>query len=123
MASKCPERSNLCTWLEKLHTQKEELVKVGVKIEDKDFCSVIISSLPGYLSKFAVTLLANVQLYLMIKTINPDVFISLINEEYHHRAALRDKPSVNAQHRPGRTTDEALTMAPGPPPHLRGNNQ
>ena len=63
MASKCLEKGNVHTWLEKLCTWKEELAKVGINIEDKDFHSVIISSLPSYLSEFAATLLVNAQLY------------------------------------------------------------
>ena len=87
MGSKCLEKGNVHTWLEKLQTRKEELAKVEVNIKDKDFHSVIISSLPGYRSEFAATLLTNAQLYSTNKTINPDIFISLINEEYNCHAA------------------------------------
>ena len=86
-----------------------------MNIEDKDFHSVIISSLPGYLSEFVGTLLANVQLYSTNKTIDPDIFILLINEEYHCCTALCDKPAQASQLRGGQSSDEALTVSSGPP--------
>ena len=118
IASKCLEKGNMHTWLEKLWTRKEELTKVGVNIEDKDICSIIISSLPGYLSKFATTLLTNVQLYSTNKTIGPGIFISLINEEYHCHTALHDKPAQALQSRGGWNSDKALAVSSNPPFHL-----
>ena len=88
-----------------------------MNIKDKDFRSVIIFSLPGYLSEFTATLLTNTQLYSTNKTIDPDIFISLINEEYHHCAALHNKPAQASQSRGGWNLDEALALASSPPFH------
>ena len=123
MASKCLEKGNVRTWLEKLQTRKEELAKVGVNIDDKDFCSVIISSLPGYLSEFTATLLTNAQLYSTNKTIDPDIFISLFNEEYHRHAALHNKSAQTSQLRGRWNSDEALAVSSSPPFCLNRSSQ
>ena len=123
MASKCLEKGNVHTWLEKLWTRKEELAKVRVNIKDKDFHSVIIFSLPGYLSEFTATLLTNTQLYSTNKTVDPDIFISLINEEYHHCAALHNKPAQASQSRGGWNLDEALAVSSSPPFHPNCSSQ
>lgn len=56
---KCPERGDVREWLKQLHSRREELAQVGVDIEEKDYRSTIISSLPGHLSGFASNLLAS----------------------------------------------------------------
>ena len=94
-----------------------------MNIKDKDFHSVIIFSLPGYLSKFTATLLTNTQLYSTNKTIDPDIFISLINEEYHHCAALHNKPAQASQSRGGWNLDEALAVSSSPPFHPNCSSQ
>jgi len=48
---------------------KEELARVGVDIDDKDYLSTIISSLPLSLSSFAA------RMFLASKSIDPDVLI------------------------------------------------
>lgn len=93
-----------------------------MNIEDKDFCSVIIFSLPGYLSEFVATL-ANMQLYSTNKIINPDIFISLINEEYHHCTALHNKPAQALWSRGGQNSDKALAVLSSPPFHPNHGSQ
>lgn len=61
----------------------------SVIIEDKDYRSIIISSLPNYLSNFASSLLANARLHAQSKTVDPDQLISLISEEYNRNVSQR----------------------------------
>ena len=82
LESKCPDKGDVRVWLDSLRVQKEELVQVGVAIDEKDFRSTIISSLPTYLSGFASSQLAAAHLYSPTKTIDPDILISLVSEEY-----------------------------------------
>jgi hypothetical protein len=82
---KCPDKGDVHTWLDFLHVQKEELAQVGVDIDEKDYHSTIILSLPIYLSSFASGQLATARLYSSTKTIDPDIFISLISEEYERQ--------------------------------------
>jgi hypothetical protein len=80
MESKCPDRGNIREFLDALHVKKEELATYGVAIEDKDYHSTIITSLPHHLSNFTSNLLAGARLYSTMKTINPDELIGLISE-------------------------------------------
>ena len=61
--------------------KKEELATVGVIINDGDYRSTILSSLPTPLAYFASMQLAAARIFSSAKTISPDVLISLINEE------------------------------------------
>ncbi|KAF8221947.1 hypothetical protein L208DRAFT_1325098 [Tricholoma matsutake] len=81
MDSKCPDKGNICEFLDELHIEKEKLSTYGVTIKDKDYHSTIITSLPNFLSNFTSSLLANVRLHATMGTINPDQLISLISEE------------------------------------------
>jgi len=82
LESKCPDKGNLRQFLDKLRMKWEELVTVGVDIDEKDYCSTIISSLPYSLANFALNQLAAAKLYSSTKTITPNALISLISEEY-----------------------------------------
>jgi hypothetical protein len=62
LESKCPDKGDVRAWLDSLHVQKEELAQVGMDIDEKDFHSTIISSLPTYLSGFASSQLAAARL-------------------------------------------------------------
>jgi hypothetical protein len=53
-----------------------QLVQVGVVIEDKDYLSTIISSLPVSLSSFASAQLAAARMFSPTKSIEPDVLLS-----------------------------------------------
>jgi hypothetical protein len=55
---------------------------MGVDVEEKDYRSTVISSLPIPLANFASNQLAVAKLYVPTKTIAPDVLIRLISEEY-----------------------------------------
>jgi len=79
---KCPEKGNVREFLDSLHVKREVLATVGVEIDDKDYLSTIISSLPMSLSNFTSNQLATAKLYAPMKTIDPNALISLISEEY-----------------------------------------
>ena len=78
---KCPPQGNVREFLDNLRVKKEELATVGVIIEDGDYRSTILSSLPTSLANFASMQLAAARMFSSVKTISPDVLISLINEE------------------------------------------
>jgi len=84
---KCPEKGNVCEFLDSLHVKREELATVSINIDTKDYLSTIISSLPMSLSNFALNQLAAAKLYAPTKTIDPDALISLISKEYERQKA------------------------------------
>ena len=84
LESKCPAGGDICTWLDSLGVKREELAQAGVDIDEKDYCLTIIKSLPHYLPNFASNLLTNAWLWAPNKSINPDVLIMLIVEEFEH---------------------------------------
>jgi len=85
LESKCPDKGNVQQFLDELRVKREELATVGVDINEKDYRSMIISSLPYSLANFTSNQLAAVKLYSSTKTITPDTLISLISKEYEHQ--------------------------------------
>ena len=86
---------------------------MGVEIDEKDYWSTIISSLPIHLSNFASNQLAVARMYAPLKTIDPDALISLIAEEYdcqHVQHAQRGNTSRKAK---VDEKNEALSATPG----------
>jgi hypothetical protein len=70
---------------------------VGVDIEEKDYRSTILSSLPVALANFASAQLAAARMYAPTKTLDPDVLISLIGEEFDRQKMQRSGThSVNS---------------------------
>lgn len=55
---------------------------MGVDIEEKDYC---LSSLPVASANFASVQLTAARMYSITKTLDPDILISLIGEEYDHQ--------------------------------------
>ena len=82
LESKCPIGGDVHTWLDSLRVKREELAQAGVDIDEKDYHSTIIKSLPPFLSNFSSSLLTNAHLYAPNKSIDPDILISLIIEKY-----------------------------------------
>ena len=78
---KCLDKGDVRQFLDDLHVKREELATMGVEIDEKDYHSTIISSLPIHLSNFASNQLAVTRLYAPTKTIDSDAFIFLITEE------------------------------------------
>ena len=58
LESRCFEKSDVHAFLDSLHVKREELVQAGVDINEKDYHSTIIKSLPFHLSNFASLLTA-----------------------------------------------------------------
>jgi len=87
LALRCPEKGNVRDFLDELQVKKEELVQVGVVIDNKDYLSTIISSLPFSLSSFALAQLAAARMFASTKTIEPDVLMSLLMEEADRQRA------------------------------------
>ena len=55
LESKLLEGKDVHEFMNNLHTCREELSQSGVDVSDADYCSTIISSLPRYLSTFALS--------------------------------------------------------------------
>ncbi|CAA7262723.1 unnamed protein product [Cyclocybe aegerita] len=82
LGSKCPDKGNVREFLDSLATKREQLASVGVDIDEKDYCSTILQSLPIPLSNFASAQLAAARMFSPTDTIAPDTLIRLIGEEY-----------------------------------------
>ena len=81
---RCLEKGNLRDFLEGLRVKKEEMAQAGVNVNEKDYFSIIISSLPYSLSNFASSQLAAAQ-FLSTKKITPDNLLSMLLEESNHQ--------------------------------------
>ena len=97
MAMRCPEKTNPREFLENLRVKKEELSQAGVTIEEKDYFSVILSSLPFSLSNFASNLLAAAQF--STRTMGLDNLLPMLMEESDRQRAqkLRGKSAGKAK--------------------------
>ena len=109
MESKCPDKGNVQESLDGLRVKKEELATYGVVIEDKDYHSTIITSLPHHLSNFVSNLLADARLYSTSKTIDPNELILLISEEFERNVASRSHRS-NVKSMKGNGKDNAMSI-------------
>ncbi|KAJ8586924.1 hypothetical protein M405DRAFT_713301, partial [Rhizopogon salebrosus TDB-379] len=78
----CPNGGDIRQFLDGLRTKREELASVGVSIDEKDYRSTIIKSLPNSLANFASNQLTSAKLWSPTKTIDPDILISIISEEW-----------------------------------------
>jgi hypothetical protein len=110
MESRCPDRGNVREFLDGLRVKKEELATYGVGIEEKDYRSTIIKSLPPHLSAFASNLLAGAKLYSSTKTIDPDELITLVSEEYERHAAHKSRRPAHASGK-AEDRDEAMFVS------------
>ena len=111
LGSQCPVDGDVHQFLDDLRTKRDELAAVGVQIEEKDYRSTIIQSLPKYLASFASGQLATACLYSPTQTIDPDILISLIIEESERRGRKETRNLRSKQK--ARDSDEALAVAPG----------
>ncbi|KAG2041505.1 hypothetical protein BDR03DRAFT_1007316 [Suillus americanus] len=92
LESKCPVRGDVRQFLDELRAKRDELSAVSIDIEEKDYRSTIIQSLPNHLAIFVSGQLTTARLYSPTKTINPDILISLIIEESERRTARDAHP-------------------------------
>ncbi|KAF8644347.1 hypothetical protein AX14_009429 [Amanita brunnescens Koide BX004] len=109
LGMKCPEKGNAREFLDSLRVKKEELATLGVSIDNRDYLSTIITSLPYALANFASNQLASARLYASDKTISPDALISMISEESDRQRAQRAaNPRSPKKDTRGDGKDEAL---------------
>jgi hypothetical protein len=106
LESKCAKKGNIHQFLNDLQTKQEELSSVSIDVDEKDYYSTIISSLPTYLSNFASSQLAIAKLYSPSKTIEPNALTSLILEEFKHHKTQCTYHAGGAKSKDD--TDEAL---------------
>jgi hypothetical protein len=97
LVSRCPEKGNVREFLENLRTKREELVQVGVVIDEKDYLSTIISSLPFTLSNFASAQLAAARMFAPSKSIEPDILLTLLMEEADRQKAQYARRASNPE--------------------------
>ena len=112
MDMKCADKANVREFLDSLQVKREELASVGVDIDEKDYRSTILASLPFALSNFASAQLAAARMWAPTKSIDPDDLISLINEEYDRQKAQRTR-RTGAGKSKDRDDDEAMAVNPG----------
>ena len=122
LESKCSERGNVREFLDSLHVKREELASVGVDIDEKDYRSTIISSLPTALANFASSQLASARLYAPTKTIAPDSLISLISEEFERQRTQRMRRSGGSKSKED-DKDEALSATAKSSKSKRGDRK
>jgi hypothetical protein len=96
--------------LDNLRVKREELASVGVDIDEKDYRSTIISSLPYSLANFASSQLAAARMFATTKTIAPDSLISLISEEYERQKTQKTCRSGKSK---DDDKDEAMAVSTG----------
>ena len=89
MAMRCPKKTNPREFLENLRVKKEEFSQAGVTIEEKDYLSVILSSLPFALSNFASSILASSQV--SSNKVTPNDLLSMLMEESDRPQAQRSR--------------------------------
>lgn len=110
---KCPDKGDAHVFLDSICIKKEEPASVGVVINDKDYCSTIIGSLPPFLTPYANSLLTAAKLFsppaasgssATFNEMDPDTLITIIADEYdcqhvqcEHHAAVKagGKPEKN----------------------------
>jgi hypothetical protein len=86
LGMRCGEKGNVREFLEGLRLKKEELSQAGVKIEEQDYFSVIIASLPSALSNFASSQMAAAR-FLGSKTMTSTDLLSMLIEESERQKA------------------------------------
>jgi gag-polypeptide of LTR copia-type len=110
--SKCPEKGDVRKFLDDLRAKREDLASLDVEIDDKDYRSTIISSLPPHLANFASMQLTAAKLYSSSRTIEPDLFIQVIADEWD-RFRLQSQRSRRGLAKPtAEGDDEALALSP-----------
>ena len=112
LESQCTEKSDVHTFLDSLCVKREELVQARVQIHEKDYCSTIIKSLPFHLSNFVSNQLTVAHRFSPTKTIDPDLLISVISEEYdHNQHGCETGCHAHTFNGKGRDHDEAMAVA------------
>src|SRR6266511_1418022 len=110
LESRCPEKGNVREFLEGLRVKREELAQVGVDIENKDYLSTIVGSLPFALSNFTSSQLTAARMFSTTKTIDLDTLILLLVEESDRQRAQYARRKTGGKGKEGEK-DKALSVA------------
>jgi hypothetical protein len=86
LGMKCTDRGGVREFLEGLRLKKEELSQAGVDIDEKDYFSVIISSLPPSMSNFASSQMAAARFSATKVLLSTDLLPILIEEADRQKA-------------------------------------
>ncbi|PPQ83632.1 hypothetical protein CVT26_000950 [Gymnopilus dilepis] len=106
LESRCPDRGNVREFLDGLRVKREELASVGVDIDEKDYRSTIISSLPISLANYASSQLTAARI--ANTTLSPDFLISILGEEYDRQNLQRARRKESARSKEDK--DEAMAV-------------
>ena len=106
LGMRCTDKGAVREFLEGLRLKKEELSQAGVSIDEKDYFSVIISSLPVAMSNFASSQLAAAR-FSGTKTITSNDLISILLEEADRQKAQYAQRKGSGK---GKEEDEALAV-------------
>ena len=115
LESKCPDKGNVRTFLEDLDTKRESLATVGVEINEDDYRSTMIRSLPPYLSTFASNQLAAARVAAILAKKDfippsPDILRVIICEESDRSLSQRARKAEKSK---SDGKDEALSVQSG----------
>lgn len=92
LASHCPKNSDVQLFLHNLRARRTELKCMGITINDDDYRSTIIQSLPWNLANFVSVQLSIASLIPSLNgTIEPDRLINMICEEWERTRSHRNK--------------------------------
>lgn len=89
LSSRCPKGGNIRHFLNDLRACRAELVAIGIHINDDDYRSTIIQSLPWSLSNYASAQLSAAKLHSSLNfTIEPDMLIIMISDEWERTHSI-----------------------------------
>ena len=108
LESKCPDKGNVREFLDSLRVKREELASVGVDIDEKDYRSTIIGSLPVHLVNFASAQLTAARIASI--TLTPDALIAILGEEYDRQILQRARRYGTGKAKDNK--DEAMAASP-----------
>ena len=85
----CGASNDICTHFDKLVDMNEKVSLIGVTLEDHEYASILIRSLPAIYEPTISSILAAAKLS---KTpLNPDTVISLITDDYDRHDLLKKR--------------------------------
>jgi len=76
----CGAGDDVCTHFDKLADMNKKLSSIGVTLEDHEYASILIGSLPSIYEPTISSILAAAKL--SKSTLNPDTVISLITDDF-----------------------------------------
>ena len=107
LESKCPDKGNVHEFLDSLRVKREELASV-VEIDEKDYQSTIIGSLPFHPANFSSAQLTAARIASI--TLTPDALIAILVEEYDCQILQRARWFGTRKAKDNK--DEAWLLAP-----------